>query len=301
MNLMYICALIILALFQVNARPVADLLEEQLVLTQRPLLINEDSAASSTGKEEGQQRIKIVGGKEVNPKFKYGNFLAAISDPLGNHICGGTLLDKDILITAGHCSVYGIPLDQLRVYLHRHNLTKTSAEEDGVEFKVTKMVIHPDFNLAVLANDIALWKLTPKDPSAVVSKSLIQLDDGTLSGSDGTIVSAIGFGATYEGGEMSEVLREVELPIVNHEYCKEQLGSRVSDSMMCAGGRRNFDACQGDSGSSLIYQDARSNRTVLVGIVSWGRGCARNVPGVYTRISSFRRWIVSTAASMRVE
>lgn len=58
--------------------------------------------------------------------------------------------------------------------------------------------------------------------------------------------------------------------------------------MICAmypqGGR---DACQGDSGGPLTHGD------ILVGVVSWGRGCASEIyPGVSTAISPYTQWIL---------
>ena len=59
--------------------------------------------------------------------------------------------------------------------------------------------------------------------------------------------------------------------------------------MICAGSENGGqDACQGDSGGPLTVENQ------LVGIVSWGVGCARpNLPGVYISIGSLRTWIAA--------
>ncbi len=60
--------------------------------------------------------------------------------------------------------------------------------------------------------------------------------------------------------------------------------------------RGELDSCKGDSGGPLVtcYRDT----TFLLGIVSWGKGCARpGSYGIYTRVSNYLQWIHEQTAN----
>jgi len=95
----------------------------------------------------------------------------------------------------------------------------------------------------------------------------------------------------------------VDLPIVQNNQCNAALKTALNshqagvgdtfsldESEMCAGGEVGKDACTGDGGSPLVCE-AKSGRWTVVGLVTWGIGCASDVPGVYARMSYFRDWI----------
>lgn len=54
-----------------------------------------------------------------------------------------------------------------------------------------------------------------------------------------------------------------------------------------------LDTCQGDSGGPLMVFTP-NHQWVLVGLTSFGYGCARpDYAGVYTRVSMYQNWIQS--------
>ena len=56
--------------------------------------------------------------------------------------------------------------------------------------------------------------------------------------------------------------------------------------------------CSGDSGGPLIVNKGKDN-DILVGLVSWGRGC-QMYPGVYGRVSSVYQWVRRALCTLSV-
>ena len=135
---------------------------------------------------------------------------------------------------------------------------------------------------------------------------LTQLVDGAfyfLSNGTGVRCHVAGWGKDEFTGNFQFVQHKVDLPLVDDFRCNSALklalnrrkpgaGDRfqLDSSEVCAGGEIGKDACTGDGGSPLVCQ-AQSGRWTVVGLVTWGVGCASETPGVYARISYFRNWI----------
>lgn len=84
-------------------------------------------------------------------------------------------------------------------------------------------------------------------------------------------------------------------------FRKAGYAKTITSNVVCAGlASGGKDSCEGDSGGPLTIYDHKRRAWLLVGIVSNGIRCAEpNLPGVYTRISSFLPWIAAVTASGR--
>lgn len=224
----------------------------------------------------------VVGGDTASIEdFPYAVYLV---DQRGQQFCGGVLVDRDSVATAAHCA-QAVDASELGVVAGRAD----KRSDEGSRVDVKDVWIHPDFRSPGSGDDIAVLTLehwVRYQPAKVATgKQLYE---------PGTMATVVGWGRTEEGGDRSQVLRSAELPIVADSDCAGTYPSFSAKSMVCAGyPEGGVDACQGDSGGPLLVGD------VVVGIVSWGHGCARpGNPGVYTRVSQYADEITKHARSV---
>lgn len=149
---------------------------------------------------------------------------------------------------------------------------------------------HNNYDIAILKTTKPMPWIFTKDGFGSVNRICLPHPNDDYN--EGENVTVSGWGVMSEGeGSISNVLNAVDVPIVSIEECKVAYGQRVNQDHVCAGLRQGGkDSCQGDSGGPLVRR--RGGQTELVGIVSFGYGCAQaNSPGVYTKVSHYIDWI----------
>lgn len=87
------------------------------------------------------------------------------------------------------------------------------------------------------------------------------------------------------------VLQFQHTTIISWNKCKRSL-NLLNDQMLCTTNSMGKGVCYGDSGGPLS-----SLENQLIGIVSWGKGCAIGIPDVYTNVYSYTNWIQTVMAS----
>jgi len=236
---------------------------------------------------------RIVGGRPANQEeFPWQVALVAtvIQDNERAQFCGGTFIAPSWVVTAAHCVDGDTQSEQLQILSGEISLRSTA----GKRTDVAKIIVHPKWDPKTSDYDIALLQLKhPIQQPNVKSIPLItQSEEGNLKANEPLVVS--GWGAIRDSGPASPILLGADVGLIDNKTCNKPsiYDGMISNQMLCAGKLvGGVDSCQGDSGGPLVYQSAQ---TKLVGIVSWGSGCAKpNKPGVYTRVAMFTDWVAN--------
>ncbi|XP_046735036.1 serine proteinase stubble-like [Diprion similis] len=244
----------------------------------------------SVSKQTAQRRI--VGGDEAG----FGSFPWQAYIRIGSSRCGGTLVNRFHVVTAGHC-VAKASARQVQVTLGDYVVNSAAEPLPAYTFGVRDIRVHPYFKFTPQADrfDVAVLRLDrPVHYMPHIAPICLPDKNEDFLGQYGW---AAGWGALQAGSRLRpKTLQAVDVPVIDNRVCERWHRSNginvvIYDEMMCAGySSGGKDSCQGDSGGPLMLE--KTGRWYLIGIVSAGYSCAQpGQPGIYHRVAKTVDWI----------
>uniref|UniRef100_A0A8C3Q5W1 Acrosin n=1 Tax=Geospiza parvula TaxID=87175 RepID=A0A8C3Q5W1_GEOPR len=259
--------------------------------TQTILWLHVAAGAPVRGcRERGMTRV--VGGR--NAEVGAWPWLVSIQDPSVSgtgHLCGGSLISTRWVLTAAHCFAESRNISAMRLLIGAIQLTEPGPEAEVRLIK--RLLIHKEYGPADQSNDIALLELN-KPVQCNSHIQLVCVPNATVNVAQLDTCYVAGWGATT--ARCDDILQEAKVHLINVQICNgsEWYQGDVHSHNLCAGyPEGGIDTCQGDSGGPLMCKDNDADFFWVVGVTSWGRGCARaKRPGIYTSVQHFYDWIV---------
>ncbi|CAG7786288.1 unnamed protein product [Allacma fusca] len=254
----------------------------------------------------------IVQGQEVSSEGAFPWHAAILKENRGGtyeYICGASLIERNVLITAAHCITDetggAFNASNFRIVLSSNSVDWKINLRNGAKILEIEEVWHPwSFNARTLQADIAILKLVQPVTYTHTVKPICYLwkkfNNFPQVNSTGTVA---GFGVT-ETGKISQNLKYVNLNVLPFEDC----GEILPDKFCAKSTKASEGLCYGDSGGGFVFPaEVRDTVTayILKGVVSNHQTpkqpqCdvdANNISG-FTHLDSHSEWILSTLESI---
>ncbi|XP_073828834.1 trypsin eta isoform X2 [Musca autumnalis] len=243
---------------------------------------------------------RIINGTQAvveNTKYVVSIRLKRYESSFGSgHICGGSLIGPNKVLTAAHC-LYN---DKKRYRKANEFVVVLGAlnrfeRVNGTIISDVKSIAYMNtFSMDTMRDDIGLMFLKTGLPINQTHLTVEPIAIANTSTATGVTCQVSGWGKT-ERGSLSPILLTANVTTISKTVCSVSYNNGILNGMLCAGHLRGgTDSCQGDSGGPLVYNNT------LIGVVSWGSGCAQpGFPGVYVDVQYYYKWIMERNGAMR--
>ena len=245
----------------------------------------------------------IIGGSFAKPhEFPW---IVGVVDNSGK--CGGTIISKNLVITAAHCvsRIDETYSDELFIYMGKSDLTSSFIRKEIVK----SILIHPQYIESIHYNDIALLRLSKDIKFNHFVEPVALPNEGILDDYDGLMIAA-GWGFSLDltnkidfFKNQSILVKEKQEFIIQraadpHDLMKLKMifnaecttTSAIGHNEFCAAGRKQpiiEGICNGDSGSPLMKK--RNGRIEIIGIAS--KSHCFGSDNIFVNVGRFNAWI----------
>jgi len=248
----------------------------------------------------------------------------------GHYVAGGSLVARNQVVTlATGVNMFRNISQKLEcedLYEPEQEMTVKCGDiylQNGVETsqirKVTNIILHPDYNLRSLTNDLAVLVVDqPFEYTETVGRVCLPEPDDDLV-DEGRRCVATGHSMRGQRGQIANQLSKLTINLMDSEECQTRLRQdffegigivnwNMDPSFICAYGEGGRDTCVGDGGGPLVCYtgdetdslklDLMSGvdvgvQLVQVGVTAWGIQCGlTGLPSVYSSLGGQNRcWL----------
>ncbi|XP_045763586.1 trypsin-2-like [Maniola jurtina] len=213
-------------------------------------------------------------------------FLFVLFDKHEGTICGGSIVNQRVVLTAAHCFEQTSPSGRITANVGSSHIEK------GRTMLVTSVIVHPQYDSYLIANDIALVGLRDPIVFGLKAKRIVIPKKKPAEG----MAKMAGWGAVKDSPHYvySDYLHVVSVPFMSREKCKHIFYDYMNNGTFC-GGKLNAKSypAVGDSGSALVFKNH-----IEIGLVSYKISSTSKSVIIYTDVPYFYNWIAENAKSV---
>lgn len=209
--------------------------------------------------------------------------------------CSGSLISDRFVLTAANCLLtkYGpVQLIRLGVIQLTDNFEADDCPED---YGASEQIPHPNYSAITDTNDIGLIRLDRRVQFSPYVRPICLPATGEIPREG----HALKWGVVGSTPGRGDIMLKIKQDISDFTACNREYDNVLSAStQFCAnsmevGGYFLSSTCSVFSGGPMSHEHPELDQMhVLFGVVSFGRECQpSNLPGVYTKVYPFTKWI----------